>query len=117
MLVACVRGLMKECTVVNAQEGDPDQSSRCKKSMVKTKASSNQNASINKKKLTNGGRASSLPLTKYSRINHSKRGFTHFTQLNPEAAFLVCLRYDAGTILETMPKVGDDHRTAFSEKQ
>jgi hypothetical protein len=35
----------------------------------------------------------------------------------PEAAFLVCLRYDAGTILETMPKVGDDHRTAFSEKQ
>jgi hypothetical protein len=36
---------------------------------------------------------------------------------NPEAAFLVCLRYDAGTILETMPKVGDDHRTAFSEKQ
>jgi hypothetical protein len=34
-----------------------------------------------------------------------------------EAAFLVCLRYDAGTILETMPKVGDDHRTAFSEKQ
>jgi hypothetical protein len=33
-----------------------------------------------------------------------------------EAAFLVCLRYDAGTILETMPKIGDDHRTAFSEK-
>jgi hypothetical protein len=24
-----------------------------------------------------------------------------------EAAFLVCLRYDAGTILETMPKVGE----------
>jgi hypothetical protein len=34
-----------------------------------------------------------------------------------EAAFLVFLRYDAGTILETMPKLGYDHRTAFSEKQ
>jgi hypothetical protein len=34
-----------------------------------------------------------------------------------EAKFLVWLRYDAGTILETMPKLGYDHRTAFSEKQ
>jgi hypothetical protein len=30
-----------------------------------------------------GGRANSLPLTKYSRINHSRRGFTHFKHLNP----------------------------------
>jgi hypothetical protein len=35
----------------------------------------------------------------------------------PEAAFLVFLRYDAGTILKTMPKLGYDHRTAFLEKQ
>jgi hypothetical protein len=35
----------------------------------------------------------------------------------PEAKFLVWLRYDAGMILETMPKIGYDHRTAFSEKQ
>jgi hypothetical protein len=34
-----------------------------------------------------------------------------------EAKFLVWLRYDAGTILETMPKLGYDHHTAFSEKQ
>jgi hypothetical protein len=37
--------------------------------------------------------------------------------LPPEAKFLVYLRYDAGTIYETMPKLGYDHRTAFSEKQ
>jgi hypothetical protein len=41
--------------VVNAEEGDPDQSSRCKKSMVEIKASSNQNASINKKNWPMGG--------------------------------------------------------------
>jgi hypothetical protein len=81
MLVACMRGLMKECS--QCRRGGPRSSSRCKKSMVETKASSNQNASINKKKIDQWGRTSSLPLTKYSWINHSKRGFTHFTQLNP----------------------------------